>query len=147
MAFSKSDKKFLKKLNNIKVSSAEFHGVVHVLKKLGEDMCFVENRVIAMSQFFSENGYTLQETMQISKACEFRMEALLRLVNEPGVLEQDTSHGKMLDDGCDPYLVAAAEEPLIEHGWNEFAFDRERFRARVLSIRLNQPGTTVQASS
>lgn len=147
MAFSKADKKFLKKINGIKISSAQFHGVVRALEKLGEDVYFIENRIFAMHRFFSENERTSQEVMQLVKACEFRMEALLRLRNGPGALEQDTSHGKMLDDGCDPYLVAAAEEPLIEHSWNEFAFDRERFRARVLSITTKQRSTAVQASS
>ncbi len=147
MAFSKSDKKFLKRMNGVKVSSAQFHGIIRALEKHGEDIDSFGSVSFVIRDFFSKNGHTLQEVSQLGKACVFRIEALLRLMNEPEALEQDTSHGEMHDDGCDPYLVAAAEEPLIEHGWNEFAFDRERFRARVLSIRMNQRGATVQAPS
>lgn len=123
--------KFVRELNETKLSAALFQGAVHVLENLGENAHHLEDRTRAVKGFFDEKGYTFQEACQLLVAVEFRMRALLQLKDQHGLLDWPIPDNGPSSDTDDPYLAAAAVEPLIAQGFNDVIFDPERFRARL----------------
>lgn len=131
MSFTNEDTAFLRELNGTEMPATLFQGAVHALEELGKDASHLEDRISTVTRFFSRHGYTFLETCRLAQAVEFRMRALLRLKNEHGMMNWGIPDTRTADDASDPYLAAAATEPLVQYGVNGVAFDPERFRARL----------------
>ena len=135
--------KFFATINGVKFSAAEFTGAIRTIESLGQNAHNPKSREIALLKFFSEKRYSILESCRRTDAVEYRMDALLRLKDKHGLLSWDIPGKKVLNSTRDPYLAAAATEPLIKHGRNDVAFDPESFRARLIGARANRRDSTM----